>query len=61
MKTYLQKLEQKIMKQHPQLKLSAEWDGRSVILTGDAPTVEERYAAGVFFVKKCKHRPGYRG
>lgn len=61
MKNYLQKLERKIQGRHPQLKLSAEWDGRSVILTGDAPTVEERYAAGVFFVKKCKRLPGYKG
>ena len=61
MKTYLHKLEQKIKEKYPQLKISAAWDGRSIILTGDAPTVEERYAAGVFFVKKCKHLPGYKG
>ena len=61
MKAYLHKLEQKIKEKYPQLKISAAWDGRSIILTGDAPTVEERYAAGVFFVKKCKHLPGYKG
>ena len=61
MKNYLQKLERKIKERHPQLKLSAAWDGRSVILTGDAPTVEERYAAGAFFAKRCKHLPGYKG
>ena len=61
MKNYLQKFERKIKERHPQLKLSAAWDGRSVILTGDAPTVEERYAAGAFFAKRCKHLPGYKG
>ena len=61
MKQYLQKLERKIKARYPQLKLSAEWDGRSVILTGDAPTVEERYAVGAFFAKRCKRLPGYKG
>ena len=61
MKNYLQKLERKIKERYPQLKLSAEWDGRSVILTGDAPTVEERYTVGAFFARKCKKLPGYKG
>ena len=61
MKNYLQKFERKIKERHPQLKLSAAWDGRSVILTGDAPTVAERYAAGAFFAKRCKQLPGYKG
>ena len=59
---YLQKLVRKLKKRYPQLNITAEWDGRSVVLTGDAPTVEERYAAGAFFVKKCKKKiAGYKG
>jgi len=61
MKTYLQKLERKMKGRYPQLKLSAAWDGRSILLTGDAPSVTERYAAGAFFAKKCKKLPGYKG
>ena len=60
MERYLKKLEHSYAKKFGKkdgtfpASVKAAWDGRSVILTGNLPTVEERYEIGSFFAKHCK-------
>ncbi|MGP1587161.1 MAG: NAD(P)/FAD-dependent oxidoreductase [Treponemataceae bacterium] len=61
MEKYLKKLEKKIEKKLPQSKVKAVWDGRSVILSGDSPTAEERWMVGSFFAKVCKKYAAKKG
>ncbi|WP_428769139.1 FAD-dependent oxidoreductase [Treponema sp. HNW] len=60
MERYLKKLECSYAKKFGKKNeifpdsVKVAWDGRSVILTGSLPTVEERYKIGSFFAKHCK-------
>lgn len=61
MQNHLEKLSKKIKTKWVQSTCSLSWDGRSVFATGDSPSVAERHAIGVFLVKNCKKKAGYKG
>lgn len=61
MEAYIKKLEKKIRARYPRASINASWDGRSVFLTGDASSIEERYLIGAFFARQCKQQSGYKG
>lgn len=58
---HLKKITGRMRQKYRDSTIEALWDGRSVIVRGNAPTAEERYAIGSFFVKHCKQYHGYKG